>query len=65
MKSAYSSCGYRAYRNRSQPLGKSMADSTLKCNFCKEVYRQAAVVSELLKRPSKRSADEALQAAYQ
>jgi hypothetical protein len=35
-----------------------MADSTLKCNFCKEVYRQAAVVSELLKRPSKRSTDE-------
>lgn len=25
----------------------------MKCNFCKEVYRQAAVVSELLKRPSK------------
>ena len=33
----------------------SRADSTMKCNFCKEVYRQAAVVSELLKRPSKRS----------
>ena len=41
------------------------ADSTMKCNFCKEVYRQAAVVSELLKRPSKRSTDEALQAAHQ
>ena len=36
----------------------------MKCNFCKEVYRQAAVVSELLKRPSKRSTDEALEAAH-
>ncbi|MBS0484502.1 MAG: hypothetical protein JSS06_04685, partial [Proteobacteria bacterium] len=24
-------------------LGYKLADSTLKCNFCKEVYRQAAV----------------------
>ena len=37
----------------------------MKCNFCKEVYRQAAVVSELLKLPSRRSKDEALQAAHQ
>lgn len=26
-----------------------MADATRKCNFCKEVYMEAAVVSELLK----------------
>jgi len=47
------------------PAGYFKADSTLKCNFCREVYRQAAVVSELLKRPSRRSTDEALQAAHQ
>ena len=43
----------------------NLADSTLKCNFCKEIWRQAAVVSEPLKRPSKRSTDEALQSAHQ
>lgn len=31
----------------------------------KEVYRQAAVVSEPLERPGKRSTDEALRAAHQ
>ena len=36
----------------------------MKRNFCEEAYRQAAVVPKLLKRPSKRSANEALQAAH-
>jgi len=43
----------------------STVDSSLKCNFCKEVRRQTAVAPEPLKRLSKRSTNEALQATHQ